>query len=69
MNLKKNRVSWSEFLECRNLPTLKNNILLKKAWEKRWNIIINNLKFEIIRKRNPIWDIVEKAINFLKSFS
>lgn len=50
-------------------PAHINNILLKKACEKRWKIVNINLKLEIIKNKKAIWERVEKATIFLKSDS
>jgi hypothetical protein len=68
-DFEKSRVSCEELLLCRVAPTFKNSILLKNACLNKWNKQIIYLKLDNIRNRNPIWDRVEKATIFLKSFS
>ena len=63
------RVSWLELDLWRIEPTLIKSKLLKKAWENKWKKTNKNLKFLNIKNKKPIWESVEKATIFLKSFS
>ena len=63
------RTSWELLEECKILPTEINNILLKKACEKRWKIIKVYFIFEIIKNKNPTCERVLNATIFLKSIS
>ena len=63
------RVSWEEKFLWRIEPTLKNRRLLKNPCLKRWNRVKIILKFLIIKNKNLIWERVENATIFLKSFS